>query len=305
MRHHKELGRRLFTGSLVGSMLLTFALLSCQSSVGEARAIATYNNLNNDSPYWKRSPQERQPHSPYTNPNTTPGGELQSGDGEVGPVDGDNAGGAPSRRKRSLFSHVNDDIVVENIVAAAVAAATKVVVMVNPSSQQVPKAPPSRHVEESTEGEEEFDRRERALIEPQYPSIDLFDEDEEIFEVGNDGILREPGMSNKNKNKLSSSNSADDDENERRDGAWMVDEWEEELEGDMDELMDWIEEDQVLNRLEDRKTEQDYIDTGIRPSEAKVMGSRGLRDQESIHNVVKNEDEESPFQRLFVDSWLF
>ncbi|KAF9183056.1 hypothetical protein BGZ51_004241 [Haplosporangium sp. Z 767] len=303
MRHHKELRRRFFTESLVGSILLTLTLLSCQSSVGEARAIATYDNLNNDSPYWKRSPQDRQPHSPYTNPNTTPGGELQTGDGGVGPVDGNSASGAPSRRKRSLFSHVNDDIVVEDIAAAAVAAAVKVVVTVNPSSQQVPKAPPSRHVEESTE--EEFDRMERALIEPQYPSIDLFDEDEELFEVDDDGILREPDASNKNKNKLSSSNSVDDNENERRDGAWMVDEWEEELEGDMDELMDWIEEDQILNRLENRKTEQDYIDTGIRPSGAKVMGSRGLRDQGSIHDVVMNEDEESPFQRLFADSWLF
>jgi hypothetical protein len=64
-----------------------------------------------------------------------------------------------------------------------------------------------------------------------------------------------------------------------------VDEWEEELEGDMDEWMDWVEEGHAINQMNSDK--------------------HRLRDQSAMDSLVLDEDEASPFQRLFSESWLF
>jgi hypothetical protein len=128
--------------------------------------------------------------------------------------------------------------------------------------------------------DDEEDEEERAFIEPHYPSIDLFDE-EELLEVGEDGILREKGHNQ-------SSRSFDGDEEDRREqGGWLVDEWEEELEGEMDEWVDWVEEDHALSQIDAEKDKN------------------RLRDQSAMDSLVLDEDEASPFQRLFSESWLF
>lgn len=129
---------------------------------------------------------------------------------------------------------------------------------------------------------DEEDDEERTLIEPHYPSIDLFDE-EELLEVGEDGILRERG----HHRSSSSSSSRSSEDEDRPDQGWLVDEWEEELEGDMDEWMDWVEEDHALGRINAEKDKN------------------RLRDQSAMDSLVLDEDEASPFQRLFSESWLF
>ncbi|KAF8932989.1 hypothetical protein BGZ58_006654 [Dissophora ornata] len=307
MRLNKELNCQL-SRSLLGYALLTLVLLAHQASLGEGRVIATYNSVENDnsnnSPYFKRSPQERLPHSPYTKPTSTPGGEF--------------SGNSAPTRKRSLFSHVNGDIVAEE-------AAVKVVILQqqkhHSSEEAVPAsgkpalvpvpvlAPPVYHmapgdkmvlsgekyeVPESAKVEPEDldfwgDDEQHTLIEPRYPSIDLFDEEvEEMLELGEDGLLREVfGDESSYRRNVH----RDDLSEDRLDQVWMVDEWEEELEGDMDELMDWADEDGELNHR--------------RPIRDNVMGSRRLHDQGSIRNALLDEDEASPFQRLFSDSWLF
>ena len=126
---------------------------------------------------------------------------------------------------------------------------------------------------------------DRTLIEPHYPSIDLFDE-EELLEVGEDGILRAStaATTHRQSGRLSYHGSEEEDEN-RGDQLWLVDEWEEELEGDMDDWMDWVEDHAVSRDVTKDKNR--------------------LRDQNAIESILLDEDEASPFQRLFSDSWLF
>ncbi|KAG0021163.1 hypothetical protein BGZ80_002925, partial [Entomortierella chlamydospora] len=159
------------------------------------------------------------------------------------------------------------------------------------------------------------DDEERTLIEPRFPSIDLFEEEDEIFELGDDGILREvDGDSNpRHHNYLfDPEEEEDDDGGEEEDGEnrydqiWMVDEWEEELERDMDVLMDWAEEDSILNsRLQAMQIEKEEAEKQRKLLAAKVLGSHGLHDQDSIRNALMDEDEASPFHRVISESWLF
>ncbi|KAK3845635.1 MAG: hypothetical protein J3R72DRAFT_418251 [Linnemannia gamsii] len=137
------------------------------------------------------------------------------------------------------------------------------------------------------------EEEDRTLIEPHYPSIDLFDE-EELLEVGEDGILRAAGhyrSSSRSSRSGDDDEDAEDEEEDRHDQVWLVDEWEEELEGDMDEWMDWVEENHTLNRM-------DNINDGKKDKHR-------LRDQSAMESLVLDEDEASPFQRLFSESWLF
>ncbi|KAG0225510.1 hypothetical protein B0O80DRAFT_276354 [Mortierella sp. GBAus27b] len=251
---------------LLGSALLTLLLLSHQSSFGQARVIATYNSQeNNDSPLWKR--QDRLPHSPYTGPGS--GGQLQPGSATV-------------RRKRSLYPNLQDEIAQEresNIVVYDVEH----------------KEDKSESALESGSSEHEHENQGQTLIEPRFPSIELFDEvDVEMFELGEDGFLHEMHR------PRTDEDDDDDDQDpeaygERYDQVWMVDEWEEDLEGDMDELMDWADDDSLPALALNKKL-----------AGATVMGSQRLHDQGSmIQNALLDEDETSPFERLIADSWLF
>lgn len=146
-------------------------------------------------------------------------------------------------------------------------------------------------VEVDEDESEENDNETRTLIEPHYPSIDLFDDDSVV--VGDDRRL--------DTHTLEDHDLEDEAEEEldrlAQSGAqsqvWMVDEWEEELEGEMDELMEWIEEDHLLNRPED------YPSPPL-ANKDKVLGSGRLRDRQRSFA-----DETSRFQRLFSESWLF
>jgi len=105
---------------------------------------------------------------------------------------------------------------------------------------------------EDEDGEE--DHEGSTIIEPQYPSLDLFEEDD-----GDDIGIRDGNMA------VDSQIEEEEEERYRRmmsqrrqyqqqnhPGGWMVDEWEEDLETDMDELMDWIE-DEDHHVVHDRK----------------------------------------------------
>lgn len=105
---------------------------------------------------------------------------------------------------------------------------------------------------EDEDGEE--DDEDSTIIEPQYPSLDLFEEDD-----GDDIGIRDGNMA------VDSQIEEEEEERYRRmmsqrrhhqqqnhGGGWMVDEWEEDLETDMDELMDWIE-DEDHHVVHDRK----------------------------------------------------
>ncbi|KFH70715.1 hypothetical protein MVEG_03563 [Podila verticillata NRRL 6337] len=105
---------------------------------------------------------------------------------------------------------------------------------------------------EDENGEE--DDEDSTIIEPQYPSLDLFEEDD-----GDDIGIRDGNMA------VDSQIEEEEEERYRRmmsqrrhhqqqnhGGGWMVDEWEEDLETDMDELMDWIE-DEDHHVVHDRK----------------------------------------------------
>ncbi|KAG0323814.1 hypothetical protein BG004_003610, partial [Podila humilis] len=167
--------------------------------------------------------------------------------------------------------------------------------------------------------EEDVDGDEiRTLIEPRYPSIDLFqdgDDDEEQQQDNDDDSVERPlgygGMPEEGDDLGQFEDDQDEDEEEREErerlaldhdgtytqgeSVWMVDEWEEELEGEMDELMEWIEEDTVPSGLPPTKSDS------ISPRDkAKIMGSGRLRDRQGSFT-----DETSRFQRLFSDSWLF
>ncbi|KAI1292361.1 hypothetical protein EDD11_008797 [Mortierella claussenii] len=170
-------------------------------------------------------------------------------------------------------------------------------------------------------GEDEDEEENQTINEGDYPSSTLFDEvdDTELFELGEDGILREiPSSHDRDQGRRSRHRSQpyddqvymddedednDQEEEERHDQVWMVDEWEEELEGDMDEVMNWAEEDGILNsRLQELRKVKNK-----KPPSAMIMGADHLRDQDSsaIRNALMDEDEASPFRHLLSDSWLF
>ncbi|CAO3570919.1 unnamed protein product [Mortierella alpina] len=278
------------------TLFFTLVLLTHQASFSQARAIATYDSSNNNgnsySLHWKR---ESHGHSPYTNPAITPGGALQ-GDDEPSSNTGGTAG---PTRKRSLLS-VDENIRAQDADRAKV---------LHSAFQQTRRPFQRRLPTETSEEpepqyvnvdlwEESDDDEVRTLIEPQYPSLDLFDEeDEELFDISEDDTVVEIG------NKKTADGSSDN-------LTYMVDEWEEELETDMDELMDWVEDDHILSRhgQERKKNEKATRLQAPAPasgSAAEVMGSHRLRDQASVRDVLVDEDEASPFQRIFSESWLF
>ncbi|KAF9289154.1 hypothetical protein BGZ68_009937 [Mortierella alpina] len=272
------------------TLLFTLALLTYQASFSQARAIATYDSSNSDgnsdSLYWKR---ETPGHSPYSNPAIKPGDALQTGD-----VPGGNTGGTTGpTRKRSLS--VNDDTRDASrarVVHSAFQQTRR------PFLHRLPTEPleePETQYVNVDLWEESDDDEVRTLIEPQYPSLDLFDEeDEELFDIGEDDTVVEIGRKKAAERNLDNL-------------TYMVDEWEEELETDMDELMDWVEDDHILSRHgQDRK--KNTIPQAPAPAPApaaEVMGSNRLRDQASVRDVIVDEDEASPFQRIFSESWLF
>ncbi|KAG0302624.1 hypothetical protein BGZ98_007353, partial [Dissophora globulifera] len=260
MRHSGLLSR-----SLLGSALLTFLLLAHQASCGNGLVAAINGRDYNNNYYWKRSPQEvsqqPRPHSVYTNPDT-PG---------TGPA-----------RKRSLFSHINGDIAAASLAGAKAAllqhhnqVPITIPLHASPPPPAPALAPPVYHTaEEGQNGREsesvvtrskqgldiwEEEGEGNTLIEPHYrPSHDLFGEDEEddeeeLLELGEDGILREVSRDDPRSrystlggihgNENSSSRKEQQESDELQDQVWMVDEWEEDLEGEMDELLCWADED--------------------------------------------------------------
>ncbi|KAF9359443.1 hypothetical protein BGX26_012343 [Mortierella sp. AD094] len=301
--------RCLFSRSFLGSALLTLLLLSDSSSLTQARVID--NNNNNkvnivDIPGFKP-----RPHSPYSN-SDSPSTGLQHGP----PI------------KRSLYPRAHEDSILAERATVKVAFIQQSNNVVVPGHHHQGHSTPEQHgVKHASDNDFEQEQQElhildtvqdldfwgddeeRTLIEPRFPSIDLFEEeDEEIFELGDDGILREvDGNSNpRHRNYPFDPEDDDDEEIERYDQVWMVDEWEEELEGDMDELMDWAEEDGVLNsRLQAMRVEKEKAEKQRKFLAAKVLGSHRLHDQGSIRSALMDEDDASPFQRLFSESWLF
>ncbi|KAF9959816.1 hypothetical protein BGZ72_008734 [Mortierella alpina] len=278
------------------TLLFTLVLLTHQASLSQARAIATYDSSNSngisDSLHWKRG---RNGHSPYSNPAIAPGGALQGGD-----VPSGNAGGTTGpTRKRSLFSVDEDSRAQDSSRARVVHGAFQQTR--RPFQHRLPteilEEPETQYVNVDL-WEESDDDEVRTLIEPQYPSLDLFDEeDEELFDIGEDGTVVEVG------NKKTAERNSDD-------LTYMVDEWEEELETDMDELMDWVEDDHILSRHAQERKKNEKVTKPQAPapapgSAAEVMGSNRLRDQASVRDVIIDEDEASPFQRIFSESWLF
>ncbi|KAF9897091.1 hypothetical protein BX616_006195 [Lobosporangium transversale] len=323
MRHTKF--SCFFSRSLLGSALLTLIILSFSSSA------FGFNNDNNNrynsaSPYWKRSPQEpqaRRPHSPYTEPNIPPSSDeqFQNDSGDASGTDPASPAVGSAYKRRSLFPHINYDMIVElkqQLTNQQQPSSEKEDHHVSPSGTVASIGEPE--INEKTPLEEDLDfwgqDEERTLVDAHYPSIDLFDaEDEELFELGEDGILRavtrgdgdgdevengdEDERHRRNRINISLTGSIHDEDEERHDQVWMVDEWEEELEGDMDELMDWVDDNEdLINHLPKPKSEK--------PLSAMVMGSQRPRDRESlINSALRDEDEASPFQRLFSESWLF
>ncbi|KAF9950224.1 hypothetical protein BGZ65_006761 [Modicella reniformis] len=299
------------TRSLLGSALLSLLLLSHhQVSLTQGRVIATYNskdNNNNNSPYWKRSPQEQDgnndPHSsPSSNPtpqddNWEPNSEdhwqPHSQPDLTVAVDSEKRDSSSSTRsnnyKRSLYPHVNVNG------GQIIRRSTEEEDQVEMKAKVVFFQQTIKHVQQKDSSSEQAEgpssSSSSGQIEPRPSTIDLFDEEDvELFELGEDGILREVIDRPR-------STSFDLTEEERYDQMWMVDEWEEELEGDMDELMDWADDDS-LPTMTDLNKKQSLTAT--------VMGSDRLRDQgASIRDILLDEDEASPFERLFADSWLF
>lgn len=305
--------------TLGSTVLLSLALLSHLAALGEASigqrgaSAVAVDDLKSNSLFWKR---DRLPLFPHHSSSDSPPvrRQFQTGSGSL-------------LRKRSLFSHVNDDIVVPPSPPSRLhAVIRRRPHLINTSNHEEEEGDEEDQKEESVvrvavevtyegsreregvvethnnnkkdvkvsettdklnfwadENGDEEDDEERTLIEPHYPSIDLFDE-EELLEVGEDGILREKGH---HRSSSSSSSRSSSDGEDRPDQGWLVDEWEEELEGDMDEWMDWIEEDHALNRINAEKDKH------------------RLRDQSAMDSLVLDEDEASPFQRLFSESWLF
>ncbi|GJJ70525.1 hypothetical protein EMPS_02874 [Entomortierella parvispora] len=353
MSVHKHLGR-FRTRSLLGSVLLTLAILLAQQvSPSEGRVLlhardslySTGNSNNykrNDlrasvamaaaeaerhEALWKR----HQGHSPFTNKDSPPRASLAQG----------------SQRKRSLFSHVNDDLPPppeperpSKELRASRDRQDRWSQQYHHDQQQQQPQPqrgqntdgrdpprPSFHEQEPENTDLWGEYESRTLIEPHYPSIDLFeeedddddhpninndihasndrdyddnnhhrmpstvedDEDEELLELGEDGVFR----------RAHQSRTSIHHHQQLQQQVWMVDEWEEDLESEMDELLDWAE-DEELHLLERFERLQ---------KSSKDMGSEDeqLRDQESsLRNfVLEDEDEASPFERIFSESWLF
>ncbi|KAG9073004.1 hypothetical protein KI688_000785 [Linnemannia hyalina] len=312
---------------LGSTVLLSLALLLRLAALGEASisqrgaSAAAIDDLKSNSLFWKR---DRLPLYPRHSSSDSPvRRQLQTGSASL-------------LRKRSLFSHVNDDIVVPPSPPSRLPAVIRRRPHIINAGNYEDEEGEQEEVEDVEEEEEsvvrmtvelthegnrerevethkiykfdhssttkdikvseptdklnfwaddnddEEDDEKRTLIEPHYPSINLFDE-EELLEVGEDGILREKG----HRSSSSSSSRSSSEGESRHDQGWLVDEWEEELEGDMDEWMDWVEEDHALSRIN-----------------AETDKNR-LRDQSAMDSLVFDEDEASPFQRLFSESWLF
>ncbi|KAF9383143.1 hypothetical protein CPB97_006714 [Podila verticillata] len=268
--------------SLVGSLLLSLVVLSTFSPPTTHGLSLSNKNTNNN--FLKRV-QLADPHSPYSNPKRPPLGELQ-----------------PDSKKRSLYSHINGDIDTpeQQQQIEAVIEFGKPADNSNNDKQDHDldldrfdtwEADEVEGDRDEDESEEENDNETRTLIEPHYPSIDLFDDDSVV--VGDDRRFDEHTLED---------HDLEDEAEEELDrlaqsGAqgqvWMVDEWEEELEGEMDELMEWIEEDHILNQPED------YPSPPL-ANKDKILGSGRLRDRQRSFA-----DETSRFQRLFSESWLF
>ncbi|KAF9908557.1 hypothetical protein EC991_009702 [Linnemannia zychae] len=296
--------------TLGSTVLLSLALLSHLASLGEASRASAIDDLRSNSLYWKR---DRLSHpSPST---------VQSHSGSESLL---------LLRKRSLFAHGNNDNSPplpssqpvplhavdrrphlidtrhrEQIEKEGVKVTIEVThersrgrVVETANNSKFDHHATHRNSKEKQDDElsETTDKlnfwadddEERTLIEPHYPSIDLFDE-EELLEVGEDGILRAPGhrSSGSRSSRLAVDDDEDDEEEGRHDQVWLVDEWEEELEGDMDEWMDWVEDDHAPSRMNNDNDKH------------------RLRDQNAMESLVLDEDEASPFQRLFSESWLF
>jgi len=182
------------------------------------------------------------------------------------------------------------------------------------------------HEQEPEDADFWGENESRTLIEPHYPSIDLFeeedddddhnnnnnsneghdnnrhrasstvedDEDEELLELGEDGVFRRLSVNNPHTNGR-----LHPQQQQQQQQVWMVDEWEEDLEGEMDELLDWAEDEEhhLLERIE--RLQKSGKDVGSEDEQ--------LRDHEgSLRNfVLEEEDEASPFERIFSESWLF
>ncbi|KAG0234205.1 hypothetical protein BGW42_006843 [Actinomortierella wolfii] len=74
---------------------------------------------------------------------------------------------------------------------------------------------------------------------------------------------------------------------------WSIDEWEEEFDGDLSDWADWIDDHEELQRREPEVTLKVKV---------KVMGHAGL--EQIGEEEDKNKEDESPFQRLFTESWF-
>ncbi|KAF9437783.1 hypothetical protein BGZ76_011169 [Entomortierella beljakovae] len=265
---------------ILGSVLLTLVLLLTQ-----AFAQSVYEDDNGTAD--NVAVNNHRAHSPYTNPNNPPSPQLQTN----------------PMAKRSLFPHLFGKLDKVPAKIAFFQQSRKTVQETDESFSSETKYqtnPENNHIGDVDIWQED---EQLALIEPRFPSIDLFDEvDDELLELGEDGILRaiDSTINRSHHRNYPFDSETEEEENERYDQIWMVDEWEEEFDGDMEELMDWAEEDGILNsRFQMDQEERNHL------AAAEILGSHRLRDQGSIQNALLNEDEASPFQRLFSESWLF
>ncbi|KAF9315178.1 hypothetical protein BG003_003415 [Podila horticola] len=104
------------------------------------------------------------------------------------------------------------------------------------------------------EDEDGEDDEGSAIIEPHYPSLDLFEEDDSDDIGIRDGDMAvdsqiEEEEEERYRRMMSQRRQYQQQQNHP---GWTVDEWEEDLETDMDELMDWIE-DEDHHVVHDRK----------------------------------------------------
>ncbi|KAF9583389.1 hypothetical protein BGW38_009597 [Lunasporangiospora selenospora] len=234
------------------------------------------------------------------------------------------------QRRQSLFSHVNDDLALDRETTTDASAKMQ---------GDYHRVTPGQHRAEPVlnnnnnnnndaddyieEDHQKGDHDVRTVIEPRFPSIDLFedDEDDEAFALseGQDGVLRKASTTGTTDNTDSA-----DNEDGSATQVWMVDEWEEDLEGDMDELIGWAEDEEetlmantftepILENSIRREGENNVLgvdDSKINQMEAsilraKIMGNHRLRDQSSIRSLFQGEEDSRRFQRYFSKSWLF
>ncbi|KAG0045640.1 hypothetical protein BGZ83_009126 [Gryganskiella cystojenkinii] len=249
--------------------------------------------------------------------------------------------------KRSLFSHVNDDLSEPESSRKRGHQQQRVPEQEENQQRQQEleeklKAQYYHHLEKelNAEGrdhsveqiflEGDEDKAQRTLIEPHYPSIDLFEEDgevethdhsrgpsnrqqqahqrqrvtftveddeddDELLELGDDGVFRRSG---RHQTRVISNPG----NHQQQQQVWMVDEWEEDLEGEMDELLDWAAEDDDEHHLLERLERIRRSVTGANAQQQEHQDD----DQDSVQNfVLDDEDEVSPFERIFSESWLF